>query len=134
MKSVPTIQRYMSTSPYTIGAEQSLRTADNLMREQGIRHLPVLHGNRLVGVISNRDVAIIMSLDGVDPDKITVEDAMTQDVISVSPDAPLDEVAAMMAERKAGSVVVEQNHKVVGIFTTVDGMTALVEVLRARFK
>jgi len=134
MKSVPTIQRYMSTSPHTVGAEQSLRIAHNLMREHGIRHLPVLHGNRLVGMVSDRDVAIIMSLENVDPDVITVEDAMTQDVISVSPDAPLDEVAAVMAERKAGSVVVEQNHKVVGIFTTVDGMTALVDLLHTRLK
>jgi len=134
MKSVPTIQRYMSTSPHTVGAEQSLRTAHNLMREHGIRHLPVLHGNRLVGMVSDRDVAIIMSLENVNPDVITVEDAMTQDVISVSPDAPLDEVAAVMAERKAGSGGVEQNHKGVGISTTVDGMTALVDLLHTRLK
>ena len=51
MKSIPTIQRYMTTSPQTIGAEQSLKKAHEIMREHGIRHLPVMHGNRLVGVI-----------------------------------------------------------------------------------
>lgn len=134
MKAIPTIQRYMSTSPHTIGAEQSLKKAHEMMREHGIRHLPVMHGNRLVGIVSDRDVAIITSLDDVNPELITVEDAMTSDVLTVSPDAQLDEVATLMAERKAGSVIVEQNHKVVGIFTTVDGMTALAELLHTRLK
>ena len=134
MKAIPTIQRYMTTSPHTIGNEQSLKKAHDLMREHGIRHLPVMHGNRLVGVVSDRDVAIITSLDDVNPELITVEDAMTADVLTVGPDTPLDEVATLMAERKAGSVVVQQNSKVVGIFTTVDGMTALAELLHSRLK
>ncbi len=134
MKTIPTVQRYMTTCPHTIGNEQSLQKAHDLMREYGVRHLPVMHGNRLVGVVSDRDVAIITSLDDVNPELITVEDAMTSDVLSVGPDAALDEVASLMAERKAGSVVVEQNNKVVGIFTTVDGMLALAELLRSRLK
>jgi len=134
MKAIPTIQRYMTPTPQTIGAEQSLTRAHEMMRELGIRHLPVLRANQLVGIVSERDVAMIGALDGVDPNLILVEDAMTQDVLTVSPDAPLDEVATLMAERKAGSVVVEQNHKVVGIFTTVDGMTALAELLHTRLK
>jgi acetoin utilization protein AcuB len=134
MKSIPTVQRYMSTAPHTIGRDQSLRKAYELMREHGIRHLPVMHDGQLIGIVSDRDVAIISSLEGVDPTVILVDDAMTQDVISVQPDAPLDEVAALMAERRAGSVVVEQNHKVVGIFTTVDAMVALTDLLRTRLK
>lgn len=134
MKAIPTIQRYMTTSPQTIGSEQSLSRAHILMREHGIRHLPVMHGNRLVGVISDRDVAIITSLEDVDPERVTVEDAMTSDVLTVAAEAPLDEVATLMAECKAGSVVVMQNQKVVGIFTTVDGMTALAELLQTRLK
>lgn len=134
MKAIPQIQRYMTSTPQTIGNDQTLAKAHEMMHEHGIRHLPVMHGNRLVGVISDRDVAIISSLDGVDPQLITVEDAMTSDVLTVKPDAPLDEVATLMAERKAGSVVIEQNHKVVGIFTTVDAMTALADLLHTRLK
>lgn len=128
-----TIQRYMTASPHTIGAEQSLRKAHELMKEHGIRHLPVMHGNKLVGMISDRDVAIVTSLEDIDPELITVDDAMTQDVLSVAPDARLVEVARLMAERKTGSVVVVERHgRVVGIFTTVDGMRALAELLEAR--
>lgn len=132
MKSIPTVKAYMTAAPHTIGAEQPLAKAHDIMREHGIRHLPVMHGNRLVGVVSDRDVAIITALEDVNPQLITVEDAMTSDVLTVKPETPLDEVAAVMAERKAGSVVVEDHGKVVGIFTTVDGMTALADVLHGR--
>ena len=98
MKAIPQVQRYMTSTPHTIGNDQTLAKAHEMMHEHGIRHLPVMHGNRLVGVISDRDVAIISSLDGVDPQLITVEDAMTSDVLTVQPDAPLDEVATLMAE------------------------------------
>lgn len=134
MKSIPTIQKYMSTSPHTIGAEQSLQKAHDMMHEHTIRHLPVMQGNQLVGIVSDRDVQLILAIDGADANKVTVEDAMTQDVLTVDPDSSLDEVAALMVERKAGSVVVTQNRKVVGIFTTVDGMRALSDLLQTRLK
>lgn len=134
MKTIPAIQRYMSTSPHTIGAEQTLQKAHEVMREHSIRHLPVMQGNQLVGIVSDRDVQLILGIEGTDATKVTVEDAMTQDVITVDPDAGLDTVSDLMAERKAGSVVVMQNHHVVGIFTTVDGMRALSELLQTRLK
>jgi acetoin utilization protein AcuB len=134
MKTIPAIQRYMSTSPHTIGAEQTLQKAHDVMREHSIRHLPVMQGNQLVGIVSDRDVQLILGIEGTDATKVTVEDAMTQDVITVDPDTGLDEVSDLMAERKAGSVVVMQNHHVVGIFTTVDGMRALSELLQTRLK
>lgn len=134
MKTIPTVQRYMSTSPYTVGAEQSLATARAMMREHEIRHLPVMHGNRLVGIVSDGDIQVIAGLQGADLGKMTVEDAMTQDVLTFEPETPLDIVAMAMAERKAGSAVVMQNTRVVGIFTNVDGMTALADLLHTRLK
>jgi acetoin utilization protein AcuB len=134
MKSIPAIQRYMTTSPHTVGSDQSLQKAHEMMREHKIRHLPVMQDHQLVGIVSDRDVQLVLGIEGADPHKLTVEDAMTQDVLTVDPDAGLDEVAALMAERKAGSVVVMQNRHVVGIFTTVDGMHALTELLQTRLK
>ncbi len=131
-KAIPTIQKYMSTSPHSVGPAQSLQTASAMMHEHQIRHLPVLSGGQLVGILSERDVALITSMKGVDATTTTVEDAMTSSVYSVSPDAPLDEVAAEMAERKFGSVVVLSNQKVVGVFTTVDVCGALADLLHGR--
>lgn len=131
-KAIPRIARYMSTTPHTIGREQTLATAHKLMREHRVRHLPVLDGGKLVGVVSDRDLALIETLRDVDATKVTVEDAMTQSPYTVSPDAGLDEVVATMAEHRYGSAIVMDNGEVVGVFTTVDALTALAELLQSR--
>jgi acetoin utilization protein AcuB len=131
-KPIPVVQKYMTTSPHSIGQEQTLRAAHRVMSDGAIRHLPVLHGGRLVGMLTDRDLHLIETLKDVDPEKVLVEEAMSTAVYSVSPDTPLDEVSAEMAAKKYGSAVVMQNGKVVGIFTTVDACNALTELLRTR--
>lgn len=131
-KPIPTIQKYMTTAPHAVGDEQTLKVAHELLRKNQIRHLPVLRGGHLVGMLSERDLALIETLKDVDPTKVLVSDAMSTNVYTVSPDAPLDAVVDQMAERKLGSVVVMQNERVVGIFTTVDVCMALSELLRGR--
>lgn len=131
-KPIPTVQKYMTTSPHTIGAEQTLARAHALLREHKIRHLPVLRGGRLVGMITQRDLALAGALISLDTSLVLVEDAMSPEAYSVSPDAPLDEVASELAEHKYGSAVVVQNGKVVGILTLVDVCVALAELLRGR--
>ncbi len=131
-KPIPTIQKYMTTSPHSIGVEQPLSKAHDVMRQLGIRHLPVLHGGKLVGMLTDRDLHLVESLAGVDPTKVKVEDAMATVVYAVPPESPLDEVVDTMGEHKYGSAVIMQNEKVVGIFTTVDVCRALGELLRTR--
>lgn len=120
-----TIAQSMTPSPLTINQKSSMREALALMEANGIRHLPVLHGGRLVGMVSDRDLRLIETLDGVDPAKLAVEEAMSQDVYAVAPETPLHEVARTMAERKYGSAVVMEGTQVRGIFTTVDALRAL---------
>lgn len=131
-KAIPTIQKYMTTTPHSIGAEQTLAHAHEVLREHKIRHLPVLRGGALVGMITQRDLALVEALKDVDPRKVLVEDAMSTSLYTVAPDAPIDEVVSEMAEKKYGSAIVLQNHKVVGIFTTVDVCTAFAELLHSR--
>lgn len=131
-KPIPTVQKYMTPAPHSIGREQPLSRAHATMSEHRIRHLPVLHGGHLVGMLTERDVALIETLKDVDPTKMTVEDAMSSEVYSVSPDSLLDEVATEMASKKYGSAVVLQNNHVVGILTTVDICRALAELLHGR--
>lgn len=131
-KPIPTIQHYMTTSPHSIGVDQTLAHAHKVMREHKIRHLPVLVGGKLVGMVTERDLHLVETLRDVDPKSVKVEDAMAATVYSVSPDAPLDEVVSEMAQNKYGSAVVLQNGKVVGIFTTVDVCRTLAELLHSR--
>ncbi|MBK6697815.1 MAG: CBS domain-containing protein [Myxococcales bacterium] len=122
----------MTTSPHTVGLEQTMAQAHKMMREHRIRHLPVLHGGKLAGILSDGDLHLIETLRDVDPDKVLVEDAMTQTPYFVSPETPLDEVVAEMAEHKYGCAVIMQNQSVVGIFTTVDACRAFAEMLHTR--
>jgi acetoin utilization protein AcuB len=131
-KPIPTVQKFMTTQPHSIGKEQTMSAAHRMMREHGFRHLPVLAGGRLVGLLSDRDLNLIETLRDVDPDKVRVEDAMTNEPYAVSPETPLDEVVATMAEHKYGCAVVLQNKNLVGIFTTVDACRALAAMLTGR--
>jgi len=131
-KPIPSVQKYMTTSPHTIGEDQPMALAHRMMREHHVRHLPVLREAKIVGLISDRDLNMVESLQDVDPRKVLVSEAMSQDPYVVSPDAPLDEVVSMMAEKKYGSAVVTQHDKVVGIFTTVDACRAFADLLHTR--
>jgi acetoin utilization protein AcuB len=124
----------MTTVPHSIGLEQTLSMASAMMAEHHIRHLPVLQGGTLLGILTDRDVKLIQSLAGVDAERTTVEEAMTEQPFTVSPDAQLDEVVSEMAEKRYGCAVVVQNHRVVGIFTAVDACQALSELLRSRLR
>jgi acetoin utilization protein AcuB len=127
-----TIAERMTRNPHLIGAEQSIAAAHHLMRTNGIRHLPVLHGGKLVGVVSQRDLHFIETLRDVNPETMSVEEAMTQDVFAVSPRTPLKEAVSEMAERKLGSAVVVEGQKIVGVFTTIDALDTLADILQDR--
>jgi acetoin utilization protein AcuB len=128
-KTTPSIKNHMTSQPHSIRPDATLLDAHRSMREHHIRHLPVLSGGTLLGLVSQRDLHLIESLKDVDPAKVTVEEAMSQDVYRVQDDAPLAEVVAHMAEHKLGSAVVLHDHKVVGIFTITDAMNALAHFL-----
>jgi len=131
-KAIPQIDKYMTPSPYSIGKEQSLAQAHHLMRAHQIRHLPVLSAGKLVGVVSDRDLHLIETLRDVDPGHVTIEEAMSPLVYTVTPKVSLAEVVREMAQHKYGCAIVEDSGKVVGVFTTVDAMRAFVDLLETR--
>jgi acetoin utilization protein AcuB len=127
----PPVSRYMTIAPATIAADAGLGEAVAAMRGTRIRHLPVLDGGRLVGLVSDRDLELLSSLraEAVSPPALTVRDAMTTKIYTVREDAPLVDVVATMAERRLGSAIVTRGDRIVGIFTTVDALLALREQL-----
>ena len=131
-KSIPRIKKYMTTDVQTIGDEQPMSVAHEMMRARQIRHLPVLHQGKLIGVVSDRDLRLVEALQNTAPDEIAVSEAMTSDVYTVGPDAALDEVVSSMAQTKRGSAVVVDHGHVVGIFTTVDACSAFADLLATR--
>jgi acetoin utilization protein AcuB len=121
-----TVADYMTRSPHTVGADQPISFARRLMQQHRIRHLPVLRAGTLVGMVSDRDLALGESLH---PAEARVEEVMTPDPYAIAPSTALEWVAVDMAERKYGSVIVVDHNRVVGVFTSIDALRALAERL-----
>ena len=134
MKAIPAIEKFMTTVPHTIGSDTSLAKAEKMMAEYRVRHLPVLDGGRLVGILSDRDIKMVMGFKDVNPDEVSVSEACSEEPFKVSPKAPLTEVCNEMAAHKYGSVLVVDNNKLVGIFTWVDALNAFAELMETRLK
>lgn len=128
-KPVLTVQHYMSPVVHTIGPKATLGQAHELMRAHGVRHLPVMDGGALVGLVTLHDLHLLETLPDVDQTEVPVEDAMTESPYVVAPDEPLRDVAAVMAESRYSSALVADGDEVLGMFTSIDALRALSDLL-----
>jgi len=131
MKRNPQVIAFMTPFPYSIDVDASLADAHKLMREQHFRHLPVTSGGAIVGVLTDRDIKLILGPDFGRPNEgqLTVRDAYVDQPCIVPASTPVSTVARTMAENHIGSAIVTKNDKLVGIFTVTDACRALAQVL-----
>lgn len=137
-KKLEFVKDIMTSSVTTVDHEARLLDAALLMRSSGFRHVPVVDNGRLVGIISDRDVkgaspSLFAEISQEEYNRIfettPVAKVMTKDPKTVTPDATLKDVVAMMQENKFGAVpIVEGDNKLVGIVTSND-MLALLRTL-----
>ncbi len=132
------VSDFMSREPVTVGPDDKLRQSIEKMRMHACRRLPVLEGDRLVGIISDRDVRLALNspyvlrerwYDETMVDTTPVRVCMTSEVVTVSPDMPLAEAAAVMRDRKIGGLPVVDQGRLVGILTETDMLDALIRLL-----
>jgi acetoin utilization protein AcuB len=119
----------MTRDPVTIPADLSLADARLRMFDHGIRHLPVIDQGHVVGIVSERDLAMVTGIPGVDANRVMVSEAMVPHPYIVASDMPLIEVCSTMLERKLGSAVIMDEGKLKGIFSVVDALAQLVAML-----
>ncbi len=122
------VGEFMTSAPLTISPKETLAEAHAAMRSARIRHLPVLEGRKLVGLVTKSDLFLMETLRDVDPAEVTVREAMSRAPYTASPATPLARVCRAMATRRIGSTVVVWRGKPVGVFTTVDALQALAEL------
>lgn len=133
MKSIPQVQKYMTTTPYAINAESTIAEAAKVMNKHGIRHLPVVvTEGKKYGVLSDRDVKYAMSLAGFDTHNAKVKDICEDAPYITEPNTLISDVSAELAERKVGSALIVDNGHLVGIFTTTDACRALNDLCHTR--
>lgn len=122
-----------------IGPSESVRKAWALLREHRIRHLPVVDQGKLVGILTDRDVRLVFpsaltsgakEQDPADAlEKVKVQEIMTKQVVTVSPDAPIADVARILLERRIGGLPIVQQGRLLGIITKTDIIAAFVEII-----
>ena len=125
--SIP-VSKYMTNVPHTLSKNHTIEEAKKTMKDLDIRHIPILEGGRILGILSAKDIDFIANYHGFDIKKERVEQAMTFDPYVVSPSTNLDEVCRVMRRDKISSVLVEENKKIRGIFTWIDALRALEEI------
>lgn len=136
------VRERMSRRPVTITADTPITEALRVMRQNQVRRLPVLDENgNMVGIVSEKDLlyaspspATSLSIYEMH-DRLTrlkVTELMTADVITVSPDMPLEEAARIMADNKLGGLPVLDEGRLVGIITETDIFKVFLEMLGAR--
>ena len=127
----PTIKRAMTPFPYSVDIQAPIPDAQEFMREHKIRHLPVTEDGVLIGVVSDRDIKLILGpdFDYPEPGGLKVSDAMVETSYVVDLNTPLQTVVEHMAEHRQGSALVTRKGKLAGVFTSTDACRVLSEML-----
>jgi len=124
-----TVNDLMTVIPNTVTPQTALRRVIELMKSQSCRQFPVLSNGRLVGIITDRDVRLVMNSplvmhgrwqDEEILDKMTAESCMTPNPMTVTPETPAYQAANMLSIYKFGALPVVDNGTLVGIITVTD--------------
>lgn len=125
------VEEFTSPNPIAASESSSIEELRQMMDSNGIRHIPIVDHEKVVGIISDRDLRVVAGLKLDDKKMIKAVDLMVRDPLTVSSERPLDEVAFEMSSRKVGSVIVnDENDELLGIFTVTDALNALIEIAR----
>lgn len=122
------ISEIMSPNPQVVTPEESLKRAAALMRQLDIGVLPVCSGSQVLGIVTDRDIAVRGVAAGLGPDSGCVSDVMTRDVMCANESQDSDELVHLMSDCQVRRVpVVNQNKELVGIVSLGDLATHHVE-------
>lgn len=131
------VARRMMRNPVFVDENDSMKKAMDILRDREIRHLPVLKGGeKLVGILSERDIkqaspspATALEIREIYYllDKVKVKQIMTRRVYTISPNAPIEEAALILREKRIGCLPVVEGGRLVGILTETDILDAFLE-------
>ena len=132
---MPPVAALMTPFPYFAHPDDSVADVRRLMDEHDIRHVPVKEGDRVVGIVSDRDLRFlrVSGLGEKDPRHIAVSAVQIRHPYTTELSAPLDRVLRTMAERRIATAVVVRAGKLAGILTVTDVCDALADFLEQRF-
>ncbi len=121
----PIVREFMSRLPVELESHEPATRAEEVLREHDVRHAPVVEGAHLYGIVSERDLLAARLRLGADFEKASLAEVCQREPLTVSPVAPVGEVAAEMHAAHVGSALVAEGSVLVGIFTTTDALRAI---------
>jgi acetoin utilization protein AcuB len=137
------VRKKMKKDLITVTKDERMTVAKKIMKEKNIRHLPVVDGKKLVGLLTNMDVRKAEASPATSLeirelhyllDKLTVGEIMTRNVITIAPDVSVEEAAILLHDNKIGCLPVVEDGNLVGIITENDVMEILIDVMGMKEK
>ncbi|MBU1206733.1 MAG: CBS and ACT domain-containing protein [Proteobacteria bacterium] len=137
------VRKKMQKDLVTIAKNERMTIAKKILQEKNIRHLPVVDGKKLVGLVTNMDIRKAEASPATSLeirelhyllDKLTVEEIMTRNVITIAPDISVEEATTLLHDNKIGCLPVVEDGNLVGILTENDVMEILIEVMGMKEK
>jgi CBS domain-containing protein len=137
MKRRELVSKIMSTNLITVNTTNNLVEAERLFNENSIRHIPVVSGEDIIGMLSLTDLLRVSFVDTYGGDEsdvdtavynmLTIEQVMVKNIVSVSSTQTIKEVAEILAKNEFHALPVVDDNKLVGIVTTTDLLNYLLE-------
>ena len=115
------IRELMTENPKTVSSDATVLEAARVMRDGDVGLVPVVDGDRLVGTVTDRDIAIRVVAEERDPNTTTVRETASTDPVTIGPEQDLDEALRLMAQHQVRRLpVVEEDGRLVGIVAQAD--------------
>ncbi len=110
----------MTESPTTCETSSTVADVAQVMRTEDVGPVPIVDGDRLVGIVTDRDIVVRVVAEGRDASSTTVGDIVSGDLVTVSPDAGLDEALQLMGQHQVRRIPVTEGDRLVGIVAQAD--------------
>ncbi len=137
------VRKKMKRDLVTITKDERMTIAKKILQEKNIRHLPVVDGKKLIGLVTNLDIRKAEASPATSLeirelhyllDKIKVSEIMTRNVITIHPDTSVEEAATLLHDNKIGCLPVVEDGNLVGIITENDVMEIFIQVMGLKEK
>jgi CBS domain-containing protein len=115
------IRDLMTENPCSIDADKSVAYAAKMMRDEDVGLAPIVEGDKLIGTLTDRDIAVRVVAEGKDPEQTTVREVASTNIVTIDPQQDLDEALRLMAKHQVRRLpVVEEDGKLVGVLAQAD--------------
>ncbi|MFY7670219.1 CBS domain-containing protein [Tenacibaculum sp. MEBiC06402] len=125
----------MTDNPITLNSDDDLTTAEELFKIHNIRHIPIVQGRKVIGMLSHTDLMRVSYKDSIEEyeaefdtvlnSEFTIEQVMTKNVVAVTTRTTIKEVAEILSKREFHALPVLENQDLIGIVTTTDLIKSL---------